>query len=82
VDHEEVSAVRIDDRLRGHRVNVSCSPASGLWSWPLDTASHSEGGIERVFQGLALVTHWPLTAAGKQSASFTVEIAFEALAGA
>ncbi len=74
-----VGAMRIDDRLRGQRLSVSCEPAAGVWTWPLDTASRSEGGVERVFQGLTLVTHWPIRVGGGQRASFAVEFEFSPL---
>ena len=74
-----VGAFTVEDRLRGQRVRVTCTPSAGLWSWPLDTASHSEGGLERVFQGLTLITHWPVRAASGQRVSFAVEFEFSRL---
>ncbi|MFH1689613.1 MAG: alpha-amylase/4-alpha-glucanotransferase domain-containing protein [Candidatus Eisenbacteria bacterium] len=74
-----VTAMTVDDRLRGQRVSVSCEPAAGVWTWPLDTASHSEGGLERVFQGIALVTRWPVRAGRGERLSFGVEFEFPRL---
>ncbi len=74
-----VGAMRVDDRLRGQRLSICCEPAAGVWTWPLDTASRSEDGLERVFQGLTLVTHWPIKIGGGESASFAVEFGFSPL---
>jgi len=78
---EDAELVTVDDRLRGHRVTVRCEPAPEVWTWPLDTASHSEGGLERVFQALTLVARWPLELAAGESRSFSVELAFSELEG-
>ncbi|MCK4409218.1 MAG: DUF1926 domain-containing protein, partial [Candidatus Eisenbacteria sp.] len=74
-----VGAMRVDDRLRGERLSISCEPAAGVWTWPLDTASRSEGGLERVFQGLTLITHWPVKARRHERVSLAVEFAFSPL---
>ena len=76
---DAVDTMRVDDRLRGERLVVSCEPAVGVWTWPLDTVSRSEGGLERVFQGLTLITHWPVRAERGERTSFAVEFAFSPL---
>ena len=75
----DVGAMRVDDRLRGERLSISCEPAAGVWTWPLETASRSEGGLERVFQGLTLVTHWRVRGGRGARVSFAVEFAFSPL---
>jgi alpha-amylase len=74
-----VDALTIEDRLRGERVSVSCTPPAGIWTWPLETASHSEAGLERVFQGITMLTHWPVRAGRGERVSFGVEFAFSRL---
>ncbi len=76
-----VDSMTVDDRLRGQRVSVSCAPPAGVWTWPLDTASHSEGGLERVFQGLTLLTRWPVRARRGERVCFEVEFEFSRLSG-
>ena len=71
---EGVKRLSIEDRLRGQRLDVAFSSAAGVWTWPLDTASHSEGGLERVFQGLTLVAHWPAKASRGERLSFRMEL--------
>ena len=37
------------------------SPA-GLWCFPIETVSQSEGGFEGVYQSSAVIPHWHVTA--------------------
>jgi len=75
----DVGAMRVDDRLREERLSISCEPAAGVWTWPLETASRSEGGLERVFQGLTVLTHWRVRGRRGARVSFAVEFAFSPL---
>jgi alpha-amylase len=64
------------DRLSGRALRFTFEPAGGLWTWPLETASQSEGGLERVFQGVTVVANWPvvLTAGSRASCSMTLAV--------
>jgi alpha-amylase len=42
------------------RIIVRVSDAATWWQFPIETVSNSEAGFERVYQGTALVVHWPL----------------------
>ena len=39
-------------------MRVSASPNATLWRHPLETASQSEGGFERTYQGSVIVPVW------------------------
>jgi alpha-amylase len=39
-------------------VRVSAEPATALWRHPLETASQSEGGFERTYQGSVILPAW------------------------
>src|SRR5581483_2355827 len=39
-------------------VRVSAEPATTLWRHPLETASQSEGGFERTYQGSVILPAW------------------------
>jgi alpha-amylase len=78
---DAVETLSIEDRLRGRRVDVRFEGPAGVWTWPLDTASHSEGGLEKVFQGLTLVAHWPTTAGKGERLSFALELGSSSLDG-
>jgi hypothetical protein len=71
---EDVERAHITDRIRGQRLVLECEPSAWLWARPLETASQSEGGLERLFQGLGLVTAWPLSLRDGERACFTVTI--------
>ncbi len=40
------------------RVRVNASPETLLWRYPLETASQSEGGFERTYQGSVILPIW------------------------
>jgi len=59
------------------RVHISATPATALWRHPLETASQSEGGFERTYQGSVILPVWrriELSAARAFEARVTVEI--------
>ena len=39
---------------------IHVSEAGTWWQFPIETVSNSEAGFERVYQGTALLVHWPL----------------------
>jgi hypothetical protein len=39
-------------------VRVRAEPATEIWRFPLETASQSEGGFERTYQGSVIVPVW------------------------
>ena len=55
------SGIKVVDKLRGEELLVGGDPACRLWAYPLETASQSEAGLERVFQGVTLVAAWELS---------------------
>lgn len=54
-------SLRAIDLLHGEELVVECDPPCTAWTYPLETASQSESGLERVFQGTTLVTAWELS---------------------
>lgn len=42
------------------RVEVKVKPAATWWVYPIYTVSQSEGGFEKVYQGSAILPHWPV----------------------
>jgi 4-alpha-glucanotransferase len=58
-------------------IRVSATPAGTTWRYPLDTASQSEGGFERTYQGSVLLPIWPQVALGDGKwfeAAVTIEL--------
>jgi alpha-amylase len=42
------------------RIDVRVTPAATWWVQPIYTVSQSEGGFEKVYQGSAILPHWPV----------------------
>jgi len=40
---------------------LSWSQSAGLWCFPIETVSHSDGGFEAVYQSSAVIPHWHVT---------------------
>jgi 4-alpha-glucanotransferase len=55
-----VSGVSLVDEWLGLEARLSWAPAAELAWAPVETVSVSEGGFERIYQGLALLLTWPL----------------------
>ena len=62
LDLEGIAEIVFRDRLRGERIIVSLAPECNVWLAPLETVSQSEGGYERVFQGVTVAALWPAAA--------------------
>jgi 4-alpha-glucanotransferase len=56
----DVSEVALVDEWLGVEARLRWSPAAELAWGPVETVSVSEGGFERIYQGLALLLLWPL----------------------
>ena len=61
---EDVEELELTDRLRNYVLKIRLEPGGDVWLRPLETASQSEGGFERVFQGVTIWFVWPLKARG------------------
>ena len=49
------------DEWLGVDVSLDVSKPGGLWTFPIETVSQSEGGFEMVHQACCLVPHWEFT---------------------
>ncbi|HHL39018.1 MAG TPA: DUF1926 domain-containing protein [Deltaproteobacteria bacterium] len=59
-DDREVSSFELVDTYAGVAASFALDAAAGLWSFPVETVSLSEGGFERIYQGTALHIVYPL----------------------
>lgn len=48
-------------------VGLSWSRPAGVWAFPIETVSQSEGGFESVYQSSAVIPHWVVTADATRS---------------
>ncbi len=44
------------------RIDIRARPPATWWVFPIYTVSQSEAGFEKVYQGSAILPHWPVTA--------------------
>jgi alpha-amylase len=77
--HDGGEGIRITDRLRRVRLLIEPEPACPIWAYPLETASQSEGGLERVFQGGTFVPVWRLDLEAGGEARLAVRFGAERL---
>jgi 4-alpha-glucanotransferase len=64
------------DEWLGLDVALDFSQAAGVWTFPIQTISQSEGGFEAVHQSSAVIPHWEFTAPpdGKWSVRITLAV--------
>jgi len=70
----EVAAVEVRDDIRAVVLRIEFEPQCTLWTYPLETASQSEGGLERVFQGTTIVAVWEIGEVEAVERTFRVSI--------
>lgn len=55
---EHVTRFGVRDEWMAVTVEYAVDRPAGLWRFPLETISLSEGGFERLYQGSVMVPHW------------------------
>lgn len=63
LDETNATQIALTDQWLKLRTTLSWDRPGGLWAWPQQTVSQSEGGFEAVHQGNLLVPHWRLDGA-------------------
>ena len=58
LDLEETQELGLIDEWLGLDVNLTLSRPSGLWTFPIESVSQSEGGFELVHQSVVVQPHW------------------------
>jgi len=58
LDLQEAGLIGLVDEWLGIDVALSLSQPGGIWTFPIQTVSNSEGGFELVHQSTAVVPHW------------------------
>jgi alpha-amylase len=62
LDLPSTEGVNLTDEWLGMKVGLSWSHPAGLWCFPIETVSQSEGGFEGVYQSSAVIPHWLIEA--------------------
>jgi len=68
---EGARELRLADRHLGLEATMTLEPAGSLALFPVETVSGSEGGLERTYQGLAVVALWPTGGSRRWGCSVT-----------
>ncbi|MBD3348193.1 MAG: DUF1926 domain-containing protein [Candidatus Eisenbacteria bacterium] len=71
---KNVSALSFTDDLRGATLELSFDPPCAVWIYPLETASQSEGGLERVFQGATVTAVWSLDLGDGNNGEYSIAL--------
>jgi 4-alpha-glucanotransferase len=58
LDLHDVQSLGLTDEWLGIDVQLSLNRPSGIWTFPIETVSQSEGGFELVHQSVAVLPHW------------------------
>jgi hypothetical protein len=62
LDLTQAGGVRLCDEWLDLAVSLTWSRSGGIWCFPIETVSQSDGGFEGVYQSSAVVPHWHVTA--------------------
>jgi alpha-amylase len=58
LDLAETQSLHLVDEWLGIDVGLDFNRPTGLWTFPVETVSQSEGGFELVHQSVCAVPHW------------------------
>jgi alpha-amylase len=62
LDLPHARGLTLTDHWLDLTVALAWTEPAGLWCFPIETVSQSEGGIEGVYQSSAVIPHWQITA--------------------
>jgi alpha-amylase len=79
LDLPHADGVSLTDEWLELAIGLAWSRPGGLWCYPIETVSQSEGGFERVYQSSAVVPHWHVTSDESGRWEVRIRLAFEPL---
>jgi hypothetical protein len=77
LDLNDCRELGLVDEWLGIDCNLTLSRPSGLWTYPIETVSQSEGGFELVHQSVAVQPHWLVQGDADGRWSVTLQIAID-----
>ena len=77
LDLSAVETLGLVDDWLGIDCQLACSRPTGIWTYPIETVSQSEGGFEAVHQSVVVMPHWIVEPEpdGSWQATLTLSIA-------
>jgi len=77
LDQQDATELGLVDEWLGIDVRLSLSRPSGLWTFPIQTVSQSEGGFELVHQSVVVIPHWHVQPDREGRWSVTMNLALD-----
>jgi hypothetical protein len=62
LDLPHIRGLSLTDQWLELAVGLAWSKSAGLWCFPMETVSQSDGGVERVYQSSTIIPHWNVIA--------------------
>jgi hypothetical protein len=73
----DVDELGLVDEWLGIDVNMSLSRPSGIWTFPIESVSQSEGGFEAVHQSVCVIPHWIVQGDAEGRWTTTIQLALD-----
>ncbi|HEY2838587.1 MAG TPA: alpha-amylase/4-alpha-glucanotransferase domain-containing protein, partial [Pirellulales bacterium] len=77
LDLRDATAIGLVDEYLGIDVGLKSSRACGVWTYPVETVSQSEGGFELVHQSVVVQPHWLVEADSAGRWIVTMELSID-----
>ncbi|MEO2045308.1 MAG: alpha-amylase/4-alpha-glucanotransferase domain-containing protein [Pirellulales bacterium] len=77
LDLQETSELCLLDEWLGIEVGIQLDQPSGIWSYPVETVSQSEGGFELVHQSVVVQPHWTVVPDARGRWSVTMQLVID-----
>lgn len=77
LDLSDAAELGLVDEWLGIDVNLGFSRPTGLWTFPIESVSQSEGGFELVHQSVAVLPHWLVEADENGCWSVAIRLAID-----
>lgn len=74
LDLQDASELGLVDQWLGIDLNLAISRPTGIWAFPIQTVSQSEGGFELVHQSVVVQPHWLVTGDAEGVWSVTMKL--------
>lgn len=77
LDLADTQTLGLVDEWLGIDLGLNFSQPAGVWTFPVETVSQSEGGFEAVHQQVCVMSHWLVQADAEGKWSATIELALD-----
>ncbi|MBM3997952.1 MAG: DUF1926 domain-containing protein [Planctomycetes bacterium] len=77
LDLRDEETLGLLDEWLGIDVRLSCGGSAGIWTFPIETVSQSEGGFELVHQSVVVMPHWQVRGDALGRWSVVMELAMD-----